>query len=549
VKSILNVGSVLTRPGLITVTKINIYELTQIKFEEFKNASIEKSKELKKYFNLLPDNSTLKEKIKEFSSEYLSLEQTQNWFKDKLSRGSIDVNIMTKLDRANFSRGEKLPSEFNDAHAALRGYANSDLASSIILSAGMNPRLFGYMEGFEDFYPNQNGEIKKKIVLKVSDYRSAMIQGKFLAKKGLWVSEYRIESGLNCGGHAFATEGFLMGPILAEFKEKREELKFTIYDVLKQAFEKKNRAIPKVELPIKITAQGGIGTNEEHQFLLDHYQIDSVGWGTPFLLVPEVTTVDKPTLQKLVKAKEKDLYLSDVSPLGVPFNNLRGNTKDDEQLANIAAGRPGSACPKEFIALNNDYIDKGLCLASRKYQSIKLKELTAENISSEEYEQRYAKITAKSCICVGLSTATLLNHDLSTKVEGKGVSICPGPNMAYFSKIIELKEMIDHIYGRTNIISRDDRPNMFVKELGLYLDYLKNKMEEAKYSMTRKQEKSLLNFSKNLNEGIAYYQEMFGSLKGKFEGKKSKILSDFEAGKKALQILCLEIDNMTKQEA
>jgi hypothetical protein len=51
-----------------------------------------------------------------------------------------------------------------------------------------------------------------------------MIQGNFLAKKGLWISEYRIESGLNCGGHAFATEGMLLGPIMEEFKLKKNDL-------------------------------------------------------------------------------------------------------------------------------------------------------------------------------------------------------------------------------------------------------------------------------------------------------------------------------------
>ena len=55
-------------------------------------------------------------------------------------------------------------------------------------------------------------------MLKVSDFHSAVVQGKFLAKRGLWVSEYRIESGLNCGGHAFATKGLLLGPILDEFQ-------------------------------------------------------------------------------------------------------------------------------------------------------------------------------------------------------------------------------------------------------------------------------------------------------------------------------------------
>ena len=143
----------------------------------------------------------------------------------QLQMGSIDVNVMTKVDRENFRNKEKLPTMYNDAHAAVRGFANSKLQSSIILSAGMNPRLYSYLESFEDFYPDAEGNIKKKIVLKVSDYRSALIQGKFLAKKGLWVSEYRIESGLNCGGHAFATDGYLLGPILQEFKEKRIELK------------------------------------------------------------------------------------------------------------------------------------------------------------------------------------------------------------------------------------------------------------------------------------------------------------------------------------
>ena len=49
---------------------------------------------------------------------------------------------------------------------------------------------------------------------------------------------------------------------------------------------------------------------------------------------------------------------------------------------------------------------------------------------------------------------------------------------SYFSKKMSLKEMVDHIYGRVNVITRKDRPNMFIKELNLYIDYLKNKIEE-----------------------------------------------------------------------
>jgi len=263
-----------------------INDLAKKKFEEFKNATIEKGNEIKKYFDMLPDSSSIKQEFRSLTAKYFNLNEIRSWIKENLEMGSFDVNIMTKVDKDNYLNGEKLSTEFNDAHAALRGYANSDLQSAIIFSAGMNPRLYAYLEQFEDFYPDKNGELKKKIVLKVSDYRSALIQGKYLAKKGLWVSEYRIESGLNCGGHAFATEGNLLGPVLEEFMNKRQELSQSVHEILTRALSSKNRSAPKAELPLKITAQGGVGTAEEHQFLIDHYQLDSVGWATPFLLVP-----------------------------------------------------------------------------------------------------------------------------------------------------------------------------------------------------------------------------------------------------------------------
>jgi hypothetical protein len=131
-----------------------------------------------------------------------------------------------------------------------------------------------------------------------------LIQGKYLAKKGIWVSEFRIESGLNCGGHAFATDGFLMGPILEEFKSKRNELIFSLFEIYNKACAIKNGNTFNHPHPQKITVQGGIGTFQECEFLHHHYKIDGTGWGTPFLLVPEATTVDEPTLELLKKAKK-----------------------------------------------------------------------------------------------------------------------------------------------------------------------------------------------------------------------------------------------------
>lgn len=517
---------------------------TEKKFQELKNTASEISQDLKDYIEMLPDSSVIKKSFNQFKDKYFNIDDFKNWIHNHIKMGSIDVNIMTKLDKVNYKNGEQLANEYNDAHAALRGFANSDLNSSIVFSAGMNPRLYSYMEQFADFYPDENGNIKKKIILKVSDYRSALIQGKFLAKKGLWVSEYRIESGLNCGGHAFATDGFLMGPILAEFKDKRDELIQSTYEILVDSLLTKNYTIPNSTLPLLITAQGGVGTAEEHQFLLDHYQIDAVGWGTPFLLVPEVTNVDEFTLQKLIDAKEEDLYLSNISPLGVPFNSLRGNTKDAEKLSMIESGKPGSSCPKKYLVSNTEFTKKAICSASRKYQNLKLNEIEQLEISAEAKKNNFDQIVDKSCICVGLGTSVLLINNISTKTEGTGVSICPGPNMAYFSKIVSLKEMINHIYGRTNIIERTDRPHMFVKELYAYLDYLSDKIEEAKTSMSDSQVKYLTKFANNLNDGIEYYNTMFSDLKNKFESSKSNIIKELNTSLNTLKHLKLEIQKI-----
>ena len=516
-------------------------ELAEKKFEQFKNASYEVGGEMKEYFNMLPDSSEIKRQFMNLTSSILDESKIRKWVSENLSMGSIDVNIMTKLDKENYVNGEKTPIEFNDAHAALRGYANSNLNSSIILSAGMSPRLYSYIEQFKDFYPNENGYIKKKIVLKVSDYRSAIIQGKFLAKKGLWVSEFRIESGLNCGGHAFATDGFLLGPILNEFKQNRSEMTSTIYDMLVEALDKKNYPIP-LEIPqLKITAQGGVGTADEHDFLINEYELDSVGWGSPFLLVQEATNVDEQTLEKLIQSEEKDLYLSNISPLGIPFNNLKGNSKDIERNVHIEKDRPGSSCPKKFASLNTEFTDKTICTASRQYQHLKIKELQSQDLSPEAYDKEYNKVVEKSCICVGLGTAALLNNDLSTKVEGAGVSVCPGPNMAYFSKEMSLKEITDHIYGRRNILETTLRPNVFLKELNIYINYLKTKIGEFQLSKSPKQEKYLKKFSHNLKEGITYYISLFQNKNVNKDIQESNIIKDFTASQQELNTLTSDL--------
>ncbi|MCK8141951.1 hypothetical protein MW871_08595 [Flavobacterium sp. I-SCBP12n] len=511
-------------------------KIVKEKFENFKTELSESKTALENYITMLSDKSGIKAGLQNMMDDGLALKETiKNYLEEHLTPGDIDVNIMTKLDKDNFIKEEQLPIIFNDAHAALRGFANSTLESSVVLSAGMNPRLYSYFENFSAFFPDLNDKLKKKITLKVSDFRSAMIQGNFLAKKGLWVSEYRIESGLNCGGHAFATEGYLLGPILEEFKQKKEQLIQSAHELMVKALGQKEMHIPQEPLDLKITVQGGVGTAEEHDFLLEHYKVDSVGWGSPFLLVPEATSVDKHTRALLAGAKEEDLYLSHISPLGIPFNTLRGTTNELLKQKRINENKAGSSCPKRFLALSKEYDAKGICTSSKKYQDLKLDELELqkETLSAEIFEKKKNNITEKACLCVGLANASYLENDIKIKGQAQGVIICPGPNMAYFDHEVSLSQMMQHIYGKVSVLNTTDRPNLFVKELKMYLDYLQNEIETVSDEITAAQIKKWHAFKNNLIIGIGYYEDLFSG-NSFFQKTKKEILNQFESYKQEL---------------
>jgi len=485
-------------------------DIVNEKFEAFKEEISKNKTALKNFMEMLPGASELKTGLQNFLNQKGDFTSSvKNFIETHLSPGNIDVNIMTKIDKDNFHKNEQLPVIYNDAHASLRGFANSKLSSSMVLSAGMNPRLYSYIEEFDDFFPDENGSLKKKIILKVSDFRSAMIQGNFLAKKGLWVSEYRIESGLNCGGHAFATEGLLLGPIMEEFKQRKCELIESAHALMVKALEQKGKYLVAEPLEMKITVQGGVGTSEEHDFLLKTYNVDSIGWGSPFLLVPEATSMDAETRELLVKSKEYDFYLSNLSPLGVPFNTVKGTSNEIFRRNKESRSRYGSSCPKKLLALSKEYSSQGICTASKKYQEIKLRELEKEQLTENQFQKKKEAITEKACLCVGLVNSAYMEQNLEMKGEKQGVVICPGPNLAFFDKEVSLSDMVQHIYGSNNILSHPNRPNMFINELKLYVDYLKKDVTDFTEKISNSQIKKWKTFKENLLNGIVYYEELF----------------------------------------
>ncbi|MEQ1585627.1 MAG: hypothetical protein ABL895_07105 [Cyclobacteriaceae bacterium] len=499
--------------------------------ENLKSSAFKAGNELAKYFEMLPTESRLRELYFQMTHTTDESEKTslQQYLKSQVIPGSIDVNIMTKLDGISKNKGT-LKEDGTEAVSALRGYALSKLNnSSIIFSAGLNPRLFNYLEKFTAFDATAWGTFNKKVVIKVSDYRSALIQGKYLAKKGIWVSEFRLESGLNCGGHAFATDGYLMGPILEEFKTKREELSATLHAIYNPAVKAKGKLAFEIPHPIKITAQGGIGTSEENELLLQRYGIDSTGWGTPFLLCPEATTVDENTLKLLSNAKEADVTLSNNSPLGVRFHYLKGTTSDKEKMNRIIKGKPGSPCTEKHLAFNTEFTAEPICTASRQYQNLKTLQLQSLNLTQAEYERQLLEVQAKECLCVGLSNSASLEYKQPFLRNLKSVTICPGPNIAYFSEVVSLRQMTDHIYGRVNLVEGVERPHMFIKELNLYINYLKEQVDNA--GQDEKRIQYCIKFSENLLEGINYYKSIGIS------GNNSSFLMDLVNGENQINSL------------
>jgi len=468
--------------------------------------------EISQYFRMLPECSPLHELFLRMKKARGQLKlRLQEQLRHSLVPGAIDVNIMTKLDGPGQSPADPDHPANSDALAALRGFARSKLHASVVLSAGVNARLFSYLNAFPDFLPTPELSLRKGIILKVSDFRSAQTQGRMLARKGLWVSEFRIESGLNCGGHAFATQGHLLGPVIQEFREHQKALAGELFAHTRQALVERGLQIPEdtAPFPQRLTVQGGLSLHWEHDFLTRIWGLDATGWGTPFLLVPDATTVDAQTRRELCKATAEDIILSDASPLNVPFQNLRTSASEEARRTRIAAGTPGAPCIKGYLKSNTEFGPTPLCTASREYQIRKIREILANHPEGDERQALVHKVTAKACICHELGGSSLQEH--APSLPAVPTAICPGPVLQFFSKTMHLKDMVDHIYGRSHQTNRLSNPGTFIMELRLHIDELYRRIRE-KHSSDPLSDKELGALAQQLRKGLAFYRNMSAQL-------------------------------------
>lgn len=538
----IDVGSHDARARRITAYLDLVHDIVQEQMLNLKNSNLKSNPDVAKYFQLLPDTAVSKSMYNRFlvETDPQRSSELRKALVEHIHAGSVDVNIMSKVDKINKDRQNNiLDVLYSDASSALRGFANSKLHSSVILSAGMNPRLYHYLSELPQFLPDTSNRLSKKIVLKVSDYRSAMIQAKYLAKKGICVSEFRVESGLNCGGHAFATDGYLLGPILEEFKQKRGPLHAELTLLYRNALAERGINLAS-SFPIKLTAQGGVGTAEEHRFLMDYYQLDGIGWGSPFLLVPEATLVDNETLDALAHATPDDFYVSGASPLGVPFNNFKKSSAEKTRLKRVAKGRPGAPCTKKYLISNTEFSEEPICTASRSYQSKKIRELKKQNLPDDEYQAAYDTIVEKLCLCEGLANPAYLKYDIKMSTKDGSVAICPGPNTAYFNRIYSLEEMVSHIYGRINLLKDIERPSMFVNELQLYVQHIEKYINVQMTGLDAKKKRYIDGFVSQIHQGIDYYKKLVDKVAAFPTAPKQQLLEHLIAAQQQLKLLVVK---------
>ena len=308
-------------------------------------------------------------------------------------------------------------------------------------------------------------------------------------------------------GTLFRLKESCSDPSCGNFRERREALTSELHALYCAALREKGRNVPAEVRPVRITVQGGIGTTSEDTLLREFFGMDGTGWGSPFLLVPEATNVDDETRARLASAGSEQHYISNASPLGIPFNNLLGSASEELIRRRVEEGRPGSPCTKKFLVSNTEFTDDPICTASRQYQARKIKQLQQMDLSVEELDTRIRTVVEKACLCEDLAASPFVGSG-ERKDASHAVAVCPGPNLAYFTRIATLEEMVGHIYGRLQLVSVPDRPNLFVNELRLYINHLKNEIEKKVESLTANEQRRLTTFRENLKEGIAYYRSL-----------------------------------------
>jgi hypothetical protein len=175
---------------------------------------------------------------------------------------------------------------------------------------------------------------------------------------------------------------------------------------------------------------------------------------------------------------------------------------------------------------NTEFTKQPICTASTLYQRKKIQQLKDANLPENEFEMAYEKVIAKACLCEDLAAGALIDHNQVNK-RPLASAVCPGPNIAYFSKMMTLPEFFGHIYGRVDMLNAPDRPNMFISELKLYIEYLIREIGEAK-APTQKQVAYFSEYKQNLEGAISFYKALIPKMTLETSAYQAKMSEDLD---------------------
>ena len=324
----------------------------------------------------------------------------------------------------------------------------------------------------------------------------------------------------------------MMGPILEEFKASRKTLAADLHKIYAKALAKAGRAVTEPG-EIRITVQGGFSTAGEDRLMLEYYGTDGTGWATPFLLVPEAVCVEQEMLGELAAAMDEDVVLSKASPLGVPFWLLRDCESERSRRRRIDEGNPGTQCPKGYLQSNTEFTERPVCMSSRAYVKRKLEHLSSEGLSEQQLASVTETILGRDCVCHELGGGATAIYDIHPSVTPL---VCPGPNIADFSRTLSLDEMVHHIYGRTSIMTRTDRPHTFLRELAIYAEHLRKQLGLLALQLCGNTLQYFHEFKDNLLAAVRYYAEL--ACKG-VDGLTETFTADLDSLRKEIEGISL----------
>ena len=96
--------------------------------------------------------------------------------------------------------------------------------------------------------------------------------------------------------------------------------------------------------------------------------------------------------------------------------------------------------------------------------------------------------------------------------------------------------MVSHIYGRINILNPTRaRPHMFLNELGLYIQYLQDKVAKAVPAQAVENNKYFREFAEHLFTGILYYESLAKNFAEESEAAKKRFLEGLDVLRSELQ--------------